>query len=85
MREGFIAIDDWIGDDSDEIIRPDGKNLVIEFDKIFNAPSASVLNSFIIKKDSYVKYLDIMCDYVNYFIKFYDEYRRFTKFWWTKR
>lgn len=72
MREGFIAIDNWIGDDGDEIIRPDGKNLVIEFDKIFNAPSASVLNSFIIKKDSYVKYLDIMCDYVNYFIKFYD-------------
>lgn len=72
MREGFIAIDSWIGDDRDEIIRPDGKNLVIEFDKIFNAPSASVLNSFIIKKDSYVKYLDIMCDYVNYFIKFYD-------------
>ena len=72
MREGFIAIDSWIGDDSDEIIRPDGKNLVIEFDKIFNAPSASVLNSFIIKKDSYVKYLDVMCDYINYFIKFYD-------------
>lgn len=71
-NNNFIKVDEWIPDDKDIFIRPDGKSVVIEFDRIFKNAD-STLNTFIIKKDSYVKYEEMLCDYINYFLKFYDK------------
>jgi hypothetical protein len=68
----FIKVDDWIPEPEDIKIKDDGQLLVVYFDKIFNRPNDE-LNYFIIKKDSYVKRLDEISLYINYFIKFYDD------------
>ena len=46
--------------------------VVIPFNKIFNRQQNDALNNFIIKKESYVKKLEHITHYINYFIKFYD-------------
>jgi len=69
----FIRIDEWSPTKRDNIILYDGKLIVIPFDKIFNRQNNEALNNFIIKKESYVKKLDHITHYINYFIKYYDD------------
>lgn len=76
----FERVDDWELKDEDKKIWYDGKLIIIEFDKIFKRDYLNILNTFVIKKDSYVKRLGDdpikgekgICHYINYFIKFYD-------------
>lgn len=74
----FIRVDDWIelihkGEiEYTEYIKPSGKLMVIEFDKLFHTNSDK-LNIFVIKKDSYANHSQFICDYINYFLNFYDE------------
>jgi len=78
-----ILVDEWEPEERDVIIRHDGKLVIIPFDKIFNKDNITSLNTFVIKKESYVKRLDHVlnkdgtiskgiCHYLNYFIKYYD-------------
>lgn len=69
----FIRIDEWVPKKSDKKITYDGKLIVIPFDKFFNRDSNTLLNNFIIKKESYINQLEHITHYINYFIKFYDE------------
>lgn len=70
MSEKFIRVDEWVPKPEDNIITADGKLMIIPFDKIFKR--SSLINNFIIKKDSYIKHSPELCHYINYFIKFYD-------------
>jgi hypothetical protein len=78
-KQKFIKVDEWEPTEQDNIIKYDNKLIIIPFDKIFNKQYIQALNTFIIKKDSYVKRLGNdpilgkgICHYINYFIKFYD-------------
>lgn len=56
--------------------RPQKGSSIIEvpFDKIFDNPKYSEINTFILnKKNLYVNIGDIICGYINYFIAHYDE------------
>lgn len=84
----FVRVDEWSPNPDDIIVRPDGKLIIIPFNKLFKRDYIiESINTFIIKKDSYVKRLnDItkkekgktvvvehgICHYINYFLKFYD-------------
>jgi len=68
----FIKVDEWKPSKNDVKVTYDGKLIVIPFDKIFDKTNVDTLNNFIIKKESYVKKLDEITNYINYFIKFYD-------------
>lgn len=73
----FIRVDEWIKEihegkrEYTEYIRPDGKLMIIEFDKLFKTEETP-LNTFVIKKDSYANHSQFICDYINYFLNFYD-------------
>ena len=66
----IILVDKWKPEPKDNIVTYDGKLIIVPFDKIFNRDS--ILNVFIIKKESYVNKLKLITHYINYFIKFYD-------------
>lgn len=68
----FIRVDEWKPSSKDSIVGYDGKLIKIPFDKIFNKPNIEALNTFIIKKESYVSRLPELTHYINYFIKYYD-------------
>lgn len=68
----FIRVDEWVPNPEDNKVLYDGKLVVIPFDKLFNKQDNDALNTFIIKKESYVKRLPDLCHYINYFIKYYD-------------
>ena len=72
-NENFVRVDEWLPHKEDCIVKYDGKLVVIPFDKIFNKKEISVLNTFNILKDSYVRQLNSITAYINYFIKYYDE------------
>ena len=67
-----ILVDKWNPKKEDKIVTYSGRVVIIPFDKIFNENN-DALNTFIIKKESYVKQLDTITKYINYFIKFYDD------------
>jgi len=69
---GFVRVDEWEPRDTDIKIGYDGKLMLIPFDIIFNRDSAKTLNTFVIKKESYVRKLSEITHYINYFIRFYD-------------
>lgn len=77
MRDNFVRVDDWEPKQDEIFVYPDGKLIVIPFEKIFKR-DIKAINTFIIKKDSYVNRLGNdkdkgICHYINYFINFYDE------------
>lgn len=67
----IVKVEDWIPSSKDNIVKYDGKVLVIPFDKYFNQ-SGDMLNIFVIKREAYTNELPVICKYINYFIKFYD-------------
>ena len=72
-KNKFIRVDEWTPKSADKVIYHDGKLVIVPFDKIFHRPESNAINNFIIKKESYVKRLPEFMQYINYFIKFYDE------------
>lgn len=70
-EHSFIRVDVWEPEDEDKYLYPSGKLIIIPFDKIFKQ-DIQAINTFIIKKESYVNQLDEITKYINYFIKFYD-------------
>lgn len=69
----FIHVDDWVPDDKSAIVRGNGKLIYVPFDKLFNNPKLATINNFIINKQSYIKHIEMLTNYINYFIKYYDE------------
>lgn len=67
-----IKVEEWIASPKENIVKHDGKVMVIPFDEIFNKSNDS-LNVFVIKKEAYTNNLPMICHYINYFINFYDD------------
>lgn len=67
-----IKIGDWVPTKEQNIVKYDGKLVIIPFDEYFNQ-SGDQLNTFLIKRDVYTKELPNICKNINYFIEFYDE------------
>ena len=55
----------------------DGKLLVMHFDTFMGNPRFGAYNKFAVKKSSYEKKLELMCQYINFFTTFYDTDREF--------
>lgn len=68
--ENFIHVDRWNYNTEDAIVQFNGKIMVVKFDNVFNI--SDELNNFFIIKDIYVKKLDLITKYINYFITYYD-------------
>lgn len=68
--EKFIHVDKWNYNPDEAIIQFNGKIMVVNFDSLFNV--SDDLNNFFIIKDIYVKKLDLITKYMNYFITYYD-------------
>lgn len=73
----IIRVDDWEPGEQDAKVYYDGKLVIIPFNKLIeNCPTT--LNTFVIKRESYVKRLGNkkdgkgICHYINYFMKYYD-------------
>ena len=85
VKEGVIAVDDWCGykknshgyyewkiPEEDQIFKYGEKSITVDFGRFFDG-KANVLDTFyILYKDSYVRKLNLITHYINYFIKFYD-------------
>lgn len=73
MGKKVILVDKWKPTKADKKVLYDGKLIIIPFDKIFERENLSTLNTFIIKKESYVNKFPELTHYINYFIKYYDK------------
>lgn len=84
-NQKYPHIDFWEPTLEDMYVVPDGKTMVIFFNKIFtNTDYNATLNTFNVGRDSYANRLDDfaskdgtvdkgICHYINYFLKYYDE------------
>lgn len=66
-------INNWKPKKNQIFVEPDGKLFVCHFDKIFGYTNLKVYNKFIINKTSYENQLNLITDYVNFFMNIYDE------------
>jgi hypothetical protein len=74
LREGVIPVDDWHPNKEDLVMSYSGKCMIIPFDKYIDRVDTDYLNIFYVTfKDSYVKQFEHIAQYVNYFIKYYDD------------
>ena len=65
-------INTWKPKKNQVFVEPDGKLYVCHFDKIFGNPKLKKYNRFIINKSSYENKLELITQYTNYFMVFYD-------------
>lgn len=65
----------WKPEEEDIVVNNDGKLFIMYFDRAIGSSNLAVYNKFLIKKASYEKQLDVICKYMNFFIKFYDDER----------
>lgn len=68
----------WKPTKDDIIVEPDNGNMIFHFE--YNMPEPNTLGKydiFIIKKKAYCNFLDTLCRYFNFFIKFYDPEEEF--------
>lgn len=83
VREGIIAVDDWVPEELENLVRYGSKVIYIPFTRIFKQKCGDGFNSkddtyenfevfYGSCKDSYSKQFSTIVHYINYFIKFYD-------------
>lgn len=85
LKPGVVEVDTWCQKfdennreywdepEADRYFKYSDKTIKIEFEKYFNTANVRYLDIFyILYKDSYVKKLDLITHYLNYFLKFYD-------------
>lgn len=65
-------ITSWKPNKNQILVEPDGELFICHFDRIFDQPKLKVYNKFIIKKASYENQLDVITNYANFFMNFYD-------------
>ena len=64
---------EWKPDKKDLICEQDGKLIVCHFEKVFgHDEKLSIYDRFLIGRDSYVKQLDQIIRYINFFMSEYD-------------
>ena len=74
VKEGVIPVDEWKPNKEDCIMTYSGKTIIIPFDRLISGVKTKARNTFYVSyKDSYVKKFDLISQYINYFIKFYDD------------
>ena len=74
VKENVVPVDNWKAEGDDKLITHAGKCIIIPFDKLIDKVNKDTLNIFYISfKDSYVKRLAQITDFLNYFIKYYDD------------
>ena len=63
----------WKPKKEDIIVEPDNGNMIFHFERIMSSPNnLEKYDTFIIKKKAYCNFLDTLCRYFNFFMKFYD-------------
>lgn len=67
----------WKPKEEDQYVFSDGKILNIKFDKLLGDPKFSVYSMFAINRTAYENQIDLIVDYMNFYITFYDEDREF--------
>ena len=71
-KKGDTAIVRWDIPEEFQIVKSMDKNIIIQFDKIFD--TSDKLNTFYLRyKGSYISKIFLITHYINYFIHFYDE------------
>lgn len=86
VKPGVIPVDEWYKKkdnygreyweipEEDKVFKYQEKTVKVEFEKFFGDEKARHLDTFyLLYKDSYIKKLDLITHYINYFIKFYDD------------
>lgn len=68
-----LNITNWEPKPSQILVEGDGELFICHFDKILKSPNLKVYNKFMIKRNSYVKQLDLITTYTNYFMNYYDQ------------
>lgn len=71
----FIHVDKWNYRADEALVQYNGKIMIVRFDNCFNV--SDDLNRFFVIKDIFVKKLDLITKYINYFITFYDDDNQF--------
>jgi len=71
-KEIICRVDSWKPRDDQKYVYYDGKLVIIPFEEIYQQ-DISAIKTFVIKKESYVKRLGDITNYINYFINFYDQ------------
>lgn len=67
-------INEWKQTKTDLYLSYDGDNsMIIPFHNIFDTPRLGKYAKFSINKESYINQMDVICKYINYFIKTYDK------------
>lgn len=67
-------ITSWKPNEDDILVTNDGKLFIIYFEKVIQPKEkVKIYDKFMIKKSSYEKQLGIICKYINFFLKFYDD------------
>ena len=64
-------INKWNPNPSQQIVDRDGKLFICRFDKAVSE-SLKIYNRFLLGKESYINQLDVITNYINFFINFYD-------------
>lgn len=64
-------INKWKPKSNQLIVDRDGKLFICHFDKVVNE-SLKIYNRFLLGKESYINQLDVITNYINFFINFYD-------------
>ena len=64
-------INKWKPKPSQQIVDRDGKLFICRFDKAVSE-SLKIYNRFLLGKESYINQLDVITNYINFFINFYD-------------
>lgn len=73
MKNHFIPVDEYVPEEEDRLMYSDGKLVVIPFDEIYGREDLpSTFCKFFIMKTAWVRNLNIITQYVNYFEKYYD-------------
>lgn len=68
-------VEEWVAGEDQIYIYPDGKSIIIPFEKIFNKKMFKdySLPVFVVKKEVYTNEIGIMTHYINYFINYFDK------------
>ena len=68
----------WKPKKEDIIVEPDNGNMIFHFERIMSSPNnLEKYDTFIIKKKAYCNFLDTLCRYFNFFMKFFSGFHTY--------
>ena len=82
MKDNVVNIDEWTRDAEDSYVYPDGKSIVLNIKKVQpnsfkrfherNPEAVKAMGRFDISRDAFANKNDEVCQYLDYFMEFYD-------------